>query len=322
MKSLRAWMAWPLGLALVGEPARPDEPGPHPFDANVKVTVTDDAWIVLSDGLPTHKTATFPNATNPNRITRQGYRFTIPRHPRKADRPTPTPFGPIGVAVNGIPFYNPYNADGRDAVLGPFAEVFDSCCGHPDPMGRYHYHKFPVCVKSPFKESADGHSPLVGYMFDGFALYGPKGDGGKPPTDLDACNGHEDAGRGYHYHATPTYPYLIGSYRGTPAPGNIDRPRFPGRNGPVAFEGPGGGPPPHPLMIALDKDRDGRLSAAEIADAPKALKALDRDGDGALGPDELRPPRPPGGPGGRGPGGPPPRGGPPGGPGGGPGPGD
>jgi hypothetical protein len=271
----------------------------HTFDANVKVAVTDAVWVVESDGIPTHKTATFPNATNPNRILKQSYRFTIPRHPEKAAKSTPTPFGPIGVAVNGIPFYNPYNAQGRDAVMGPFAEVFDSCCGHPDPMGRYHYHKFPACVKSPFKESGDGHSPLIGTMFDGFALYGPRGADGKPPTDLDECNGHDDAGRGYHYHATETFPYLIGAYRGTPDPRNIDRPRFPGRNGPVAFEGPEGGPPPHPLMIALDKDRDGTLSKQEIADAPKALLSLDRDGDGTLSRDELRPP---GGPaGGRGP---------------------
>ncbi len=51
--------------------------------------------------------------------------------------------------------------------------------------------------------------------------------------------------------------------------------------------------PPHPLMIALDKDRDGTLSRDEIADAPKALKALDKDEDGELSRRELRPPGPP-----------------------------
>jgi hypothetical protein len=297
--------SWPvvatMALGLAATMARPgdaDVPArPHPFDANVKVTASEEAWVVESDGIPTHKTGAFPNATNPNRILKQSYRFTIPRRPQKAARTMPTPFGPIGVAVNGVPFYNPYNAEGRDAVMGPNAEVFDSCCGHPDPMGRYHYHKYPSCVKSPFKES-DGHSPLLGLMFDGFALYGPKGGDGRPPTDLDECNGHEDAARGYHYHATEAFPYLIGAYRGTPDPRNIDRPRFPGRNGPVAFEGPGGGPPPHPLMIALDRDRDGTLSRDEIAGAAKALKALDADGDGTLSRDELRPP---GGRGGRGP---------------------
>jgi hypothetical protein len=270
-----------------------------PFDKNVKVTATADAWVVESDGIPTHPTGTFPNSTNPNRIQKQDYKFTIPRHPEKADKPTPTPFGPIGVAINGVPFYNPYNAEGRDAVLGPFAEVFDSCCGHPDPMGRYHYHKYPACIKSPFVDPKGKHSPLLGYMFDGFALYGPNGSDGEPPTDLDACNGHDDPDRGYHYHVTVRFPYLIGSYRGTPEPSNIDRPRFAGRNGPFtkgAPGGPGGGqgrPPMHPVVRALDRDGDGTLSADEIKNAAEALKSLDGDGDGMISPEELRPAGPP-----------------------------
>jgi hypothetical protein len=45
----------------------------------------------------------------------------------------------------------------------------------------------------------------------------------------------------------------------------------------------------HPVLAALDRDRDGEISASEIANAPAALKALDRDGDGDLTIDELRP---------------------------------
>jgi YHYH protein len=200
------------------------------FNDNVRLTFTDDFVIVESDGIPNHKTANYPNADNPNRILKQNYHFRIPLHPRFADKPTRTPFGPIGVAVNGIPFYNQYNAEGGDAVR---LEVFDSCCGHPDPMGRYHYHKYPVCVKSPFKDEPGKHSPLIGFMFDGLAVYGPNGDDGKPPNDLDDCNGHADIERGYHYHVTAAYPYLIGAYRGVVERSNLDRP-------------PGGGPPRGP----------------------------------------------------------------------------
>lgn len=52
-------------------------------------------------------------------------------------------------------------------------------------------------------------------------------------------------------------------------------------------------PPPSPLMEALDTNHDGIIDANEIANAPAALKKLDKNGDGKLTPDELRPPRPP-----------------------------
>jgi hypothetical protein len=66
------------------------------------------------------------------------------------------------------------------------------------------------------------------------------------------------------------------------------------QNGPG---GPGGRmgrrPTPSPLMEALDVNHDGVIDADEIANAPAELKTLDKNGDGKLTPDELRPPRPP-----------------------------
>jgi len=44
-------------------------------------------------------------------------------------------------------------------------------------------------------------------------------------------------------------------------------------------------------MMALDTDRDGVLSAAEIAAASANLKKLDRNEDGKVDRVELRPPR-------------------------------
>ena len=210
---------------------------PAPFEGGVRVTVTDTHLIVQSDGLPNHPTAAFPNRDNPNHIEKQTYTFYLPRHPQRAEKLTPLPMGPIGVAVNGVPFYNPYNAEGNNAVSGLYAEVFDSCCGHPDQMGRYHYHKYPVCLKTPFHDAPGKHSPIIGFAFDGYTIYGPQGEGGTLPTDLDACNGHTDKQRGYHYHASPEFPYIIGGYRGVVDNRNFDRPgrhaRLPGGTFPM-----------------------------------------------------------------------------------------
>jgi hypothetical protein len=67
-----------------------------------------------------------------------------------------------------------------------------------------------------------------------------------------------------------------------------------GRGGPPGGPHGMGRPPVPPVMKVLDADRDGELSAAEIANASNALLTLDKDGDGKLSTTELMPP-PPGG---------------------------
>lgn len=68
-----------------------------------------------------------------------------------------------------------------------------------------------------------------------------------------------------------------------------------------APERPMGGPggpglsglrPVSPLMMALDVNHDGIIDSNEIANASAELKTLDKNGDGQLTPDELRPARP------------------------------
>ena len=66
-----------------------------------------------------------------------------------------------------------------------------------------------------------------------------------------------------------------------------------GFDGPPPGGGPDGGPPrgmpPFPVLLALDADRDGTISAKEIAGASAALKKLDKNKDGKLTEDEMRP---------------------------------
>ena len=65
--------------------------------------------------------------------------------------------------------------------------------------------------------------------------------------------------------------------------------------------GPGGMRPNIPVMAALDENKDGIISIEEIQNAEKALTALDKNGDGKIDGNELRPSF--GGPGGFGGGG-------------------
>lgn len=66
------------------------------------------------------------------------------------------------------------------------------------------------------------------------------------------------------------------------------------RRGPGGPGGPGGprgefGPPPHPIIQALDTNGDFEISAEEIKNAAAALKKLDKNNDGKLSREELRP---------------------------------
>jgi len=66
------------------------------------------------------------------------------------------------------------------------------------------------------------------------------------------------------------------------------------QNGPGGPGGPGmrGRRPMIPVIYALDANHDGVIDAEEIANAPAALKTLDKNGDGKLTMDELLPPPP------------------------------
>jgi Ca2+-binding EF-hand superfamily protein len=57
--------------------------------------------------------------------------------------------------------------------------------------------------------------------------------------------------------------------------------------GAQAQPGPGSSISVHPLLSALDTNRDGVLDDAELEKAPSALRKLDRDGDGRITPGEM-----------------------------------
>ncbi|HET6328419.1 MAG TPA: YHYH protein [Planctomycetaceae bacterium] len=211
---------------------------------NVKLEFTKTHLIVRSHNLPNHPTAVFPDRWraldgNPNYIQEQRQVWRIPLEPRvnpdhvavdPQNENGALPGGPIGVAVNGVIFFNPFDADSVEAIWR-----LDRCCGHPSPGFEYHYHKYPVCVKSPWTDDGTAHSPLIGFAFDGFPIYGPYEAAGELAKDstknpLNEFNVHFDKERGWHYHVTPgKFPHLIGGFWGVAQVRN--RPRRP-RRGP------------------------------------------------------------------------------------------
>lgn len=193
-------------------------------------SVVPGATLALTgNGLPSTPTGIFPIAPsdpayqydrNPNTISAATLAWGLPSDPQVAATPSCTGLGAIGVLLNGARLFNADDGANRDAVAW---EVQDACQGHPQRNGVYHHHSVSTCLAQ--KDTAGKHSPLVGYIADGFGLYGNLGENGVPLTnaDLDECHGHTHAitvngitASRYHYHQTKEFPYTIGCFRGKP----------------------------------------------------------------------------------------------------------
>jgi hypothetical protein len=195
--------------------------------SSLSLMLKGEQRLLRANNLPKHTTGVFPvQATdpayqydrNPNRIVAQNILLELPATPALASRATCLPMGMIGLALSGVAIYNALDLAGRDAAA---YEIQDSCDGHPERSGQYHYHNASRCLTDSAKNS---HSDLVGYALDGFGLYGLLGEDGKPleNRNLDECHGHTHSviwdGKTqnvYHYHMTKTYPYTLGCFRGT-----------------------------------------------------------------------------------------------------------
>lgn len=194
------------------------------FTSDVDVYVEGNYVIIKSNGIPNHKSPYFDtndsryetyNGTNtrfqlnPNRIREKDYTFRIPLHPQEASSKQETPLGPMGVAVNGVPIYNQYAA--MRAKLTNEINSFDQYNGHPQQEGAYHYHVEPL-----YLTKNNGKESLIGFLLDGFPVYGPYENGKKVNnSDLDAYHGHTSATTDYpngiyHYHITDEDPYING----------------------------------------------------------------------------------------------------------------
>jgi hypothetical protein len=201
-------------------------------------SITNDGTYITikTKDLPDHKSAyyattnplyeaysgtTFGGNTfikNPNSIIEQTGTIKIPVNPKLDAAHSATPLGPIGIALNGVPFFNQYA--GPSQPLTSEINSFDKYYGHPQQSGMYHYHVEPFYLTS-VKSTKSG---LMGFLLDGFPVYGPQEENGTVVVNsmLDDYHGHTHATVDYpngiyHYHFTAEAPYLNGSgFYGTP----------------------------------------------------------------------------------------------------------
>jgi hypothetical protein len=224
---------------------RPVVEGTLLWDSQFSVTVSLLRRHFKGNGLPNHPTGVYP--VEPGTAAYQYYAavpdpfgqyanaaeipiepwdldISIPRFPVIARQTSCISSLTVGVALTGAPFHLEVAVDGNFNAVDPNAALpLDPCWGHP-VNAQYHYHgPSYACFDS---NTTNEHSPLVGYIIDGFGIYGPRGDGGKLVTnaELDECHGHKHPVRWegevvnmYHYHLNAEYPYSIGCYRGRPA---------------------------------------------------------------------------------------------------------
>lgn len=201
------------------------------YSDDLTVVVSDEFITITTKGLPDHVSMYYGTNSplyeaysepdnpdfkkNPGSIGEQNIVFKLPRFPEVATTHKAPGLGPIGVAINSVVFFNQQAAPGDDI----FAEVntFDQYEGHP-AGDLYHYHIEPIWLTS-----LKGSDAFLGFLLDGFPVYGPM-ENGKEITndDLDIYHGHTSATADfpdgvYHYHVTTEYPWINGdAYYGTP----------------------------------------------------------------------------------------------------------
>lgn len=180
-----------------------------------KVAYNDNFAYVSCTGVPSYATGPFQDRNPSQASDQAGvFRFTL-SPVKNTGTPTATQGGNIGLFINGVALFDyrdgvawnnttkalcgsPGNSPcpqgqtsawNRDAIVAERAG-FDCAKGHP-AMGNYHHHQNPSAFKLDKQVlstvcnlyDADGlyvidstkHSPLIGFAYDGFPIYGAYG---------------------------------------------------------------------------------------------------------------------------------------------------
>lgn len=131
---------------------------------------------IASSGIPSYTIGPWPG--NPGSPTNQNWSFRIPRNPTLAATMPTVGMGHVGVFVNGVTIFNPADARSYNNLniwhqnaMWFEAAGFDTALGHPAMVEYHHHQRTPQLPSGNMTQ----HSPILGYAFDGFPIYGPYG---------------------------------------------------------------------------------------------------------------------------------------------------
>lgn len=136
-------------------------------------------YIPVNAGAGAGQVDWWPN--NPWFPDSMGYTFRFRLNPTpNTGAPVKPPYGHVGVWSNGVSIYSPLDAKSYKGDTTWFQnayfwehllmETFDSCWGHPNGSKEYHTHQSPACVYN--QNDSTNHSPIIGFAFDGYPIYG------------------------------------------------------------------------------------------------------------------------------------------------------
>ncbi len=172
-----------------------------------EVYSSSNSVYIRSTGLAGYTMGPWQNGSFPNLPSNQKILYRVPRTNNVTTTKTITGGGQIGIFVDGVEMFNSWDAFAwngsaevsagnttyywnRDAYVNEGA-TFDAGNAHQQNTGTYHYHANPPALRyllgdhvdynsstKTFSESTNTptkHSPILGWVADGFPIYGPYG---------------------------------------------------------------------------------------------------------------------------------------------------
>ncbi|CAM9684213.1 unnamed protein product, partial [Scytosiphon promiscuus] len=152
--------------------------------------------IATTTGCPNHVFYSTNGDAVPKQVASSELLNAYPQLQNEAGRTTNLSMvaGPVGMMINGVAVYSSYAEERAATTYGAsatklYAGDIDLCGGSTDQYGVYHYHNTPGCLQEQAMKAnnltLDDHSPVLGWAFDGFPIYGQLGPGG---VEMLMCN--------------------------------------------------------------------------------------------------------------------------------------